>query len=95
MKTLKAIYLLIVLVVIVLPFASCVNGGVDIFGTKIEVVNSRNQDGTIKAYKTILNSSGEAPNAHALILHYPSGNLGVSAWFGNEAMANQAPKLKR
>jgi len=89
MKTRLAFIAIIAFIV-----ASCA-GSVDIFGTKVEVVQSRNSDGTIKAYKTILNSAGEAPDAHALILHYPSGSFGVSTWFGNEAMAGQAPKLKR
>jgi hypothetical protein len=94
MKTLKAIYLLVVLVVIVLPFASC-NGGVDIFGTKVEVVQSRNPDGTIKAVNEVKNAAGESPDAHANIYHYPSGGIGVSIWYGDTPLAGSAPKLKR
>jgi len=82
-------------ILITIPVLSSCQNGIEVFGTKVEVVQSRNPDGTIKAYKTILNSAGEAPDAHALILHYPSGSIGVSTWFGNEAMASQAPQLKR
>ncbi len=65
--------------IVILCLSSCA-GGFNILGHKVEVVNNRN-------------AAGEHPDSWAMLYHYPSGNLGVSAYSGQ--LVGAFPKLTR
>lgn len=78
---------IIISLIITIFFSSC-----QIAGRKVEVVNPRKADGTYKPTKEVLNAAGESPDAYGTIYHYPSGDIGVSAWYGG-LVTKKAPNL--
>ncbi len=78
--------------IVILCLSSCA-GGFNILGHQVEVVNNRNADGTFKPANDAVNAAGEHPDSWAMLYHYPSGNLGVSAYSGQ--LGGAFPKLTR
>lgn len=69
-----------------------------VLGTKVEIVQNRNPDGTFRAVSEVRNAAGESPDGSATLYHYPSGDLGVTAWYSGSAggaLNGVAPKLLR
>jgi hypothetical protein len=81
-----------ILAIALLQLASC--AGINVFGRKVEIVSNRNADGTFKPVSQVTNSAGESPDSSATLYHYPSGGIGVSAWY-NGPLAGMEPKLTR
>lgn len=88
MKSYSILYLLSAIFLL----SSC--QGVNIFGHKVEAVSNRNADGTFKPLSQVTDAAGESPDSSATIYHYPSGTIGVSAWYSGK-LAGQSPKLTR
>lgn len=82
---------ILTLIAVIICMTSC--QGINIFGHKVEVVSNRNPDGTFKPISQVTNSAGESPDSSATLYHYPSGNMGVSAWYSG-TMAGKKPQLK-
>ena len=73
--------------------SSCA-GGFNILGHQVELVQNRNADGTYKPVNQVTNASGESPDAGAMLYHYTSGGLGVSAWQGG-TLQGMRPNLRQ
>ena len=84
----RTLFILAALAILTLPSCAQIQG---LLGDKVEIVNNRNTDGTFKPVREVTNSAGESPDASATVYHYPSGKLGVSGWYGGNALG--APQL--
>ena len=74
-------------------FMSACNGIPNPFGGTIEIVNNRAPNGTFLPANQVPNAAGEIPDSFASLYHYPSGNLGVSAYAG--ALNGRFPALSK
>jgi hypothetical protein len=91
-KTMKPFQVILMLALLCL--VSCEGTGFNVFGKRVEIVSNRNADGTFKPINEVTNSAGESPDTTATLYHYPSGDLGVTGWYGGP-LKGKAPKLNR
>jgi hypothetical protein len=78
-------------IIIALCLSSC--NGINVLGHKVELVNNRAPDGTYLPDNQVVNSDGEHPDSSAKLYHYPSGNLGVSVYYGG-VLTGARPAIK-
>ncbi len=79
-------------IIIALCLSSC--HGINVLGHQVELVNNRAPDGTFLPTNQVVNSAGESPDSSATLYHYPSGGLGVSAWYGG-LLTGRHPQVKK